>query len=83
LTQATAAVGGLSLQFRHHERLFLSENFAQERLWMLRGDAPRLQMLWPEVALIKRNNGRRLTVDCGRYNVAILSSFVIRGISWS
>lgn len=39
---------------------------------MLRGDAPRLQVLWPEVAQIKGHNDRRPAVDCGRYNVAIL-----------
>lgn len=37
LTQATAAVGGLLLQFRHHQRLLLPEYPDQKRLWVKRG----------------------------------------------
>ncbi|MDP3001036.1 MAG: hypothetical protein Q8N47_26375 [Bryobacterales bacterium] len=72
----TVAVGGLLLQFRLDQRLLLSENLDQERLGVKRGDAPRLQTLWPEVAQIEGHNDRRLAVDRGRCDVAVL--FVVR-----
>src|ERR1017187_7301461 len=53
LTQATAAVGCLLLQFRHYHGLFLAEDLDQEVLRVQRADAPHRQVLWPEVAKVE------------------------------
>ena len=60
--------GGLLLQFRHHQRLLLSEDLDQERLGVWRGDAPRLQMLWPEVTKIEGDDDRCRAVHSGASN---------------
>ncbi len=76
LTQATVEVSGLPLQLRYHRCLFPPKYFDQERLWVLSGDTPWLQMLWPEVTKIEGDDDRRLAVDRGRRHVAIF--FIVR-----
>ena len=55
-TQTTTAVGCLLLQSLYHEHLFLSEDFAQERLWVECSDIPRLQVLWSKVAKVQSHD---------------------------
>jgi hypothetical protein len=53
LSQAAVSVGCLLFQFRHRQRLFLSEDSDQEGLRVHRANTPRLQMLWSEVAKVE------------------------------
>lgn len=81
--QAAIAVDGLLLQFRHHPRLFLAEDLAQERLRVQRADIPRLQVLWPEVAKLKVKIMGASPWTAAASTWRSFSSFVIRGISAS
>lgn len=68
-TQAAPAIGGLPLQYG---RFLLAENLDQKGLRAQREDAPRFQVLTPEVAKVESENDMRLAVNSGRYDVAIL-----------
>ena len=72
--QATAAVGCLLLQSLCDEYLFLSEYFAQERLWVQRSDTPRLQVLWFNVAKVQSNDYQRVAMGRRSQHVTILAS---------
>ncbi len=81
LPKTAAAIGGLLFAFRHHNGSFLPEEFDQEVLGMKRPDAPRLQVLTPEVAEVEGHDCRRITVDRGRQHMTALFVVVSRVIS--
>ena len=63
--QGASAIGGLLLQFRHYRRFFLSEDLDQKGLREQRTDAPRVEVLTPEVAKVESHDYRRFTVGRG------------------
>src|SRR5262249_21029025 len=70
--QGASAVGGLLLQFHDYRRVFLAEDLDQKGLRVHRTDAPRLEVLSPEVAKVESHNYRRLNLDRSRQYMTVL-----------